>query len=106
MVSAYTLSGIRASVQLRVHTAGLLVQPTDASPRFLRARRIDTPVSRRCGDRNECHVDAGGRPETTAEGFEVCAATNYLGPYLLTLLLLPQLRRSAKVRPALIASLT
>ena len=34
----------------------------------------------------------------TAEGFEVCAATNYLGPYLLTLLLLPHLRQSAKVR--------
>ncbi len=41
---------------------------------------------------------AGGARETTADGLETFVATNCLGPHLLTLLLLPHLRRSAEVR--------
>jgi NAD(P)-dependent dehydrogenase (short-subunit alcohol dehydrogenase family) len=46
----------------------------------------------------------GGRRETSADGYELRFAVNYLAPFLLTSLLLPLLRRSAPSRIVNVAS--
>jgi NAD(P)-dependent dehydrogenase (short-subunit alcohol dehydrogenase family) len=56
---------------------------------------------------NNAGIGAGGREserEESADGYELRLAVNYLAPFLLTLLLLPLLRRSAPARIVNVAS--
>jgi NAD(P)-dependent dehydrogenase (short-subunit alcohol dehydrogenase family) len=74
-------------------------------------RRLAQEVERDC-ERLDVHVNnagigggpRGGRRETSADGYELRFAVNYLAPFLLTSLLLPLLRRSAPSRIANVAS--
>jgi NAD(P)-dependent dehydrogenase (short-subunit alcohol dehydrogenase family) len=56
---------------------------------------------------NNAGIGAGSRParrETSADGYELRFAVNYLAPFLLTYRLLPLLRRSASARIVNVAS--
>ena len=42
---------------------------------------------------------SAGKQSSTCDGFEMHMGTNYLGPFLLSMLLLPVLQRTAQVPP-------
>lgn len=70
-------------------------------------RRLARDVLRRCPELHVLVNNAGvfrRRRELSEDGFESTFATNHLGPYLLTRLLLDRLRRSAPARIVILTS--
>ena len=75
-----------------------LSQVRRAAEEFIqRYHRLDVLV-------NNAGLIFGKQRETSADGYEMTLATNYLGPFLLTSLLLPALERSEAARIVNVAS--
>jgi NAD(P)-dependent dehydrogenase (short-subunit alcohol dehydrogenase family) len=96
----------RAEILATVPDASLDVVLADLSS-MEQVRAAAGEIEARC-ERLDVLVDNAGiqvrRQQRTPEGFDLLIATNHLGPFLLTNLLVPLLRKSAPSRVVVVAS--